>query len=113
MDTIVSWSQRLPLTLLFTVSAVFVGVGDYLAKKWSLVPGWSFCAGALACYFFSSLFYLLTLTRKGLVVSCVIWSISSIVAFLFVGLIIFHETLSGMQLIGVILGTISLILLSL
>jgi multidrug transporter EmrE-like cation transporter len=113
MDTIVSWSQRLPLILLFTVSAFFVGVGDYLAKKWSLEPGWSFCAGALACYFFSSLFYLLTLTRKGLVVSCVIWSISSIVAFLFVGLVIFHETLSGMQLIGVILGTISLILLSL
>jgi multidrug transporter EmrE-like cation transporter len=113
MDTIVSWSQRLPLIFLFTVSAVFVGVGDYLAKKWSLMPGWSFCTGALTCYFISSFFYLLTLTRKGLVVSCVIWSISSIVAFLFVGLIIFHESLSGMQLIGVILGTISLILLSL
>ena len=113
MDTLVSFSQKIPLILLFTVSALFVGVGDYLAKKWSLVPGWNFCAGALVCYFISSFFYLLTLTRKGLVVSCVIWSISSIVAFLFVGLVIFHETLSGMQLIGVILGTISLILLSL
>jgi len=112
MDTLVSCSQKIPLILLFTFSALFVGVGDYLAKKWSLVPGWNFCAGALACYFISSFFYLLTLTRKGLVVSCVIWSISSIVAFLFVGLFIFHETLSGMQLVGVTLGVISLIMLS-
>jgi len=113
MELIVSWSQRVPLVLLFSLSAVFVGMGDYLAKKWSLVPGWSFCVGALVCYFMSSFFYLLTLTRKGLVVSCVIWSLSSIIAFLFVGLVIFHETLSGMQLIGIILGTISLIILSL
>jgi multidrug transporter EmrE-like cation transporter len=113
MDTVVSWLQRLPLILLFTVSAVSVGLGDYLAKKWSLEPRWGLFAGALACYLTSSFFYLQTLTRKSLVVSCVIWSIASIVAFLFVGLVIFHETLSGVQLIGVILGTISLILLSL
>jgi multidrug transporter EmrE-like cation transporter len=112
MDTLVTCSQKIPLILLFTVSALFVGGGDYLAKKWSLSPGWSNCVGALTCYGVSSFFYLLTVSRKGLVVSCVIWSISSIIAFLFVGLVIFHETLSGMQLIGVILGTISLVLLS-
>jgi multidrug transporter EmrE-like cation transporter len=113
METIISWAQRTPLIVLFTVSAVSVGVGDYLAKKWSLEPGYGLFAGALACYFSSSFFYMQTLTRKGLVVSCLIWSISSIVAFLFVGIVLFNETLSGMQLIGVILGTISLILLSL
>jgi drug/metabolite transporter (DMT)-like permease len=112
MDTLVSWSQKIPLILLFAVSALFVGTGDYLAKKWSLEPGWASISGALGCYFFSSFFYLLTLTRKGLVVSCVIWSIASIIAFLFVGLVVFHETLSGAQLIGVVLGTISLLILS-
>jgi len=29
-----------------------------------------------------------------------------------VGLVVFHETLSGSQLVGVILGTISLLMLS-
>ena len=112
MDTLVSWSHKIPLILLFAVSAFFVGGGDYLAKKWSLEPGWGSCAGALGCYFVSSFFYLMTLTRKGLVVSCVIWSIASIIAFLFVGLIVFHEPLSGVQLTGVILGIISLLVLS-
>ena len=112
MDTLVSWSQKIPLLLLFAVSALCVGAGDYLAKKWSLEPGWGSCAGALTCYFSSSFFYLLTLTRKGLVVSCVIWSTASIIAFLFVGLVVFHETLSGVQVIGVVLGVISLLMLS-
>ena len=112
MDALVSWSQKIPLILLFAVSAISVGAGDYLAKKWSLEPGWSSFVGALVFYFFSSFFYLQTVARKGLVVSCVIWSIASIFAFMFVGLALFHETLSGIQLIGVILGTISLLLLS-
>lgn len=112
MDILVSWAQKMPLLLLFAVSALAVGAGDYLAKKWSLEPGWGSFSGALACYLASSFFYLQTLTRKGLVVSCVIWSIASIFAFLFVGIILFHETLSGVQLIGVVLGTITLLLLS-
>jgi drug/metabolite transporter (DMT)-like permease len=112
MDLLLSWSQKIPLILLFTVSALSVGAGDYLAKKWSLEPGWGSFAGALACYLSSSFFYLQTLTRKGLVVSSIIWSITSIIAFLFVGLVVFHETLSGVQIIGVFLGTISLLMLS-
>ncbi len=112
METLVSWSLKIPLSLLFAVSALFVGGGDYLAKRWSLHPGWGSSAGALACYVASSFFYLLTLTRKGLVVSCVIWSIASIIAFLFVGLVIYHETLSPIQTAGVVLGIISLLLLN-
>jgi len=112
LETLLSWSQKIPLLLLFAVSAIFVGIGDYLAKKWSIETQWGSFAGALVCYFVSSFFYLQTLLRKGLVVSCVIWSIASIIAFLFVGLVIFHETLSGVQLIGVILGIISLLMLS-
>jgi multidrug transporter EmrE-like cation transporter len=112
MDRFVAWSNKIPLILLFSVSALFVGFGDYLAKRWSLEPAWSTFGGALFCYFASSFFYLQTLTRKGLVVSCVIWSIASIIAFLFVGLVIFHETLTGTQLVGVILGIASLLLLS-
>jgi len=100
------------LIILFTISAVAVGTGDFLAKKWSLAPGWATFSGALFCYFASSFFYLQTLPRKGLVVSCVIWSLASIIAFLFVGLVIFHERLTGVQLLGVVLGTMSLLLLS-
>jgi multidrug transporter EmrE-like cation transporter len=112
MDTFFAWSQKVPLIMLFAVSAVSVGAGDYLAKKWSLEPGWNSFAGALVCYLSSSFFYLQTLTRKGLVVSSVIWSIASIIAFLFVGLVIFHEKLTVLQLIGVSLGIISLLMLS-
>jgi multidrug transporter EmrE-like cation transporter len=112
MDAFFAWSQKIPLIMLFAVSAVSVGAGDYLAKKWSLEPGWSSFTGALICYLSSSFFYLQTLTRKGLVVSSVIWSIASIIAFLFVGLWVFHEKLSDVQLIGVSLGIISLLILS-
>jgi hypothetical protein len=40
METIVIWFKKLPLILLFAISAISVGMGDYLAKKWSLEPGW-------------------------------------------------------------------------
>lgn len=113
MNTFLVWSNKIPLILLFTVSAFCVGAGDYLAKKWSLEPGWGSFSGAMFCYFSSSFLYIQTLTRKGLVVSCVIWSIASIIAFLFVGIAVFHETLSGVQITGVILGIISLLILSL
>ncbi len=112
MESLVSWSLKIPLFLLFAVSALFVGIGDYLAKKWSIDHGWGSSAGSLVCYFSSSFFYLLTLTRKGLVVSCVIWSIASIIAFLFVGLVIYNETLSPLQTVGVVLGIVSLLLLN-
>jgi len=106
------WSEKIPLALLFGISALFVGAGDYLAKRWSLEPGWGLLFATLGCYLSSSFFYLQTLLRKGLVVSSIIWSIASIVAFLFVGLVVFHETLSNVQLAGVITGIISVLLLS-
>lgn len=112
MNAFLAWSNKIPLILLFSVSAVCVGAGDYLAKKWSIEPGWGSFCGALFCYFSSSFLYIQTLTRKGLVVSCVIWSIASIIAFLFVGVVMFHETLSVVQITGVVLGIISLLILS-
>ncbi len=107
------WSEKIPLSLLFCISALFVGTGDYLAKKWSLAPSWGLLTSALGCYLVSSFFYLQTLLRKGLVISSLIWSIASIIAFLFVGLVVFRETLSTVQLLGVVAGIISVLLLSL
>jgi len=62
---------------------------------------------------FSGFFFIPTLLREGLVVTSVIWSILSIIGFLAVGILIFKETLTILQIVGVIFGILALIILKL
>ena len=96
--------------LLFSASAVVAG--DYFAKLWSTNQRTVFLLAAFLGYFLSSVFYIPTLLREGLVVTSVIWSLLSIIGFLFVGLVIFREQLTTLQIIGVIFGIIALAILS-
>lgn len=57
-------------------------------------------------------FYIPTLLSKGLVLTSIIWSLLSIIGFLLIGLVVFKEILTSMQIIGVSLGIIALIILA-
>jgi multidrug transporter EmrE-like cation transporter len=99
---------------LILMAAVSVIVGDYAAKAWSFSHGqreW-YLLLAFAGYFFSGFFYVPSLLREGLIITSVLWVLLSAVRFLVIGIVIFKETLSLTQTVGVILGIISVLLLT-
>jgi multidrug transporter EmrE-like cation transporter len=103
---------KLPIWLLLALSAAGVVSGDYFAKSWSLNQrGWVYGL-AIAGYAVSALFYIPTLLREGLVITSVIWVVLSTIGFLVVGILIFHETLTPLQWVGVGLGIASLLILT-
>jgi len=98
--------------LLLFVSGIFVVLGDYFAKLWSVKQNlWIFIFSMIA-YTLSSLLFIPVLLRGDLIITALIWSLVNIIGFTFVGLYIFKEELSVMQMIGVALGIIAMILLT-
>ena len=113
MDWLLNVFSKIPVWALLCFAAISVVAGDIFAKYWSANAKSVFYFAALIAYAFSGFFYIPTLLREGLVVTSVIWSILSIVGFLFVGIILFKETLTPLQIAGVVLGVIALIILTL
>lgn len=113
MQILLNFVHQMPVALMLILSATSVVLGDLFAKFWSInQKGWFFGI-ALVGYFLSGLFYIPTLLKKGLVLTSVIWSLLSIIGFLFIGLVLFKESLMPVQIVGITLGVIALILLSL
>ncbi len=112
MQAIIDNLSKIPWQILLVLSAAGVALGDYYGKYWSLNQKSSFYAVAVFGYFLSGFFYLPTLLKKGLVLTSLIWSILSITFFLFIGLVIFKETLTTTQIVGVVFGVIALVILS-
>jgi multidrug transporter EmrE-like cation transporter len=103
---------KLPVFSLLLLSALGVISGDYFAKYWSVEQrGWMY-ALAIVGYALSAVFYIPTLLREGLVVTSVVWVVLSTIGFLVVGILIFHETLTPLQWVGVGLGIASLLILT-
>ena len=98
------------LSILFAASSAVLG--DYFGKLWSMNHRLSYYYLALLGYFFSGFFYLPTLLKKGLVITSVLWSVLAIIGFLLIGLFLFKEYLTARQILGVVLGVFSLLLLS-
>jgi multidrug transporter EmrE-like cation transporter len=112
MQIYIDLMSKIPVGALLLMSATGVILGDYFAKYWSQDPRPLWFVLTFVAYFFSPFFYVPTLLREGLVVTSVVWSILNIIGYLFIGLVIFRETLSGMQIIGVILGVMAFVMLS-
>ncbi len=112
MNFLVTALQKLPVIGLLLLGAACVALGDYFGKSWSLDQRTSLYILSLATYALSAVFYLPTLLKESLVITTVIWSILIILVSIFIGLVLFKETLSPVRTIGVILGLVSLVILN-
>ncbi len=113
MDLFTEILPGLPMYVLIALSACGVIFGDYSAKTWSIGREPLWLIFAFLGYFFSAFFYIPSLLKEGLVVTSLLWDLLSIIGFLFIGIVIFRETLSTLQVVGAVLGTIALVMLSL
>lgn len=113
MQTFLSLASKIPVLVLLGIGVAFVVAGDVFAKLWSFHPDKSLLFWiTVVAYGLSSFFYIPTLLREGLVITSILWSLLGFVGFLVVGLIFFKEHLTLIQTIGVGLGIVSLVILS-
>ena len=103
---------KVPVMGLILLAASSVIVGDFSAKLWSINSKKEYLFLSFVGYFFSAFFYIPTLLRQGLIVSSIMWGLISTIGFVVIGLLIFKETLSFFQIIAVVLGVISLLILT-
>jgi multidrug transporter EmrE-like cation transporter len=113
MKTFIEFFNKIPVGVLLALSASSVIAGDYFSKYWSIHQRPLFYVLAMLGYLFSGIFYIPTLLREGLIITAIIWAIASTAGFIILGVFVFQESLSSVQIVGIILGTASLILLSL
>jgi len=104
--------SRIPVMGLILLATTSVIIGDYSAKAWATSHNNLYLGLVFLGYFFSAFFYLPTLLREGLIITSVLWGLFSTIGFLFIGFIIFKETLSPLQLTAVFLGVVSILMLT-
>jgi drug/metabolite transporter (DMT)-like permease len=112
MEKIFEFSLLIPPSVLVMVSALLMIVGDYYAKKWSLKQKMIFFLFLLFFTLVSSGFYIASLLQAGLVVTSMLYTVIAMSGHIIMGTLIFKERLTRRQIIGVILGCISIISLS-
>lgn len=88
------------------------GLADIIAKEFQLHSGWMRFAGAILAYIVANVFWLISLREgAGLTKGAIIFSVGSAVLAIVIGLILYKEPVTKLQLLGVLLGFISIILL--
>ena len=112
MNFLVIYLQKLPPLLLVSIAALSVIIGDLFAKYWSLNTKNIFYVLAVLFYIGSAIFYIPSLLTKGLVITSVLWTLISTVGLLLVGIFIFKEHISSLEVVGLFFGIISLMILS-
>lgn len=95
------------------LSVAFFGIGEYLSKKFAISPSINLILCIVPMYALGSLAWLPAIHR-GKILSTVgtMWNLLSMVITLIVGLIIFKETLTTTQFIGLAFAFIAIILMS-
>ncbi len=94
-------------------SAVFYGIGEYFSKKWGIAPSLLLTMCVVMAYAACALCWLPVLLHKNsIALMGSMWLLFAMISTITVGVIIFHETLSSYQIVGVILAVAALVLLS-
>lgn len=112
MNLYISLLGKISVIGLIILASLSVTIGDFAAKSWSVNQKGSYLLLAFIGYFFSGFFYIPSLLREGLIVTSVLWGLINTIGFIVIGLVIFKESLSPIQVVAVILGIISIFILT-
>lgn len=96
------------------ISAAWFTAGEYLSKRWGMHPSFGFAVVVVLTYAIGTFAWLPALLHKNqLALMGMLWAILATVATISVGVLIFRETLTVLQWVGVGLALVALTLLSL
>jgi drug/metabolite transporter (DMT)-like permease len=91
---------------------IFEIIADIFAKEYSVHGTWIRWAPAIGAYVIANVFWLMAIRNgSGLARGAVIFSVSSAVIAVAIGLLVYKEQMGKAQILGVLFGIISLILI--
>ena len=97
-----------PISLLI----FFELVADIFAKEWSVQSGYILATGALVSYVIANSFWLFALKNgSGLARGAVIFSVASAIVAIILGVFLFKENVTKVQMTGMILGLVAITLI--
>ena len=100
------WLFLLGLVIIFEIAA------DILSKEWSLNPRFYFLIGGISFYLLANIAWLFSLRYgSGLARGVSIFSVACAVLAIVIGVVFYKEEISRLQLVGMVLGVFSLILI--
>lgn len=102
----------LPLVLLFVGGSILT-IGDVIMKKWVINNSNLLLASGLAIYLIGLIFLVYSFKYKNIAVASTIFVIFNIITLSVVSWFYFKETLSPLQLIGIVMGIGAIIFLEL
>lgn len=92
---------------------VFEAIADILAKQWQISAGWWRFAIAILGYVVANVFWLIALRYgAGLTKGAIIFSVGSAMLAIIIGLFMYKEHLTSLQVIGIVLGVFALVFLT-
>jgi len=98
------------LLLVVTVSILEV-VGDILFKEWTIRTDKIFLIAGIIAYLAATTFWAFSLKFQNLSKAVVIFGILTIIIGVLVGVFLYKEELSTLNIIGIFLGLVSIVLL--
>lgn len=99
--------------ILLAIGGIILTLGDIFMKKWVSTKSYVFYFIGLAIYLVGLNFLAQSFKFKNIAVASVIFVIFNVVTLSIVSWFYFKETLSTMQIIGIILGITAIIFLEL
>jgi drug/metabolite transporter (DMT)-like permease len=91
---------------------VFEVIADIFSKEYSLKGHWYLWAGALLGYVVANIFWLWGIkSGSELARGAIIFSVGSAIGAVILGVVFYHESVTKIQIIGMILGALSLALI--
>ncbi len=92
---------------------LFEACADILAKEWSLNSNWVRFVAAIGAYVVANIFWLIALKYGvGLTKGAIIFSVGSALFAIIIGLILYKEPVTRLEIIGIVLGVFSLVFLT-
>src|SRR3989344_6283722 len=89
---------------------IFEATADIVSKEWTLRGKLLWGLGALALYVVANSFWLFALKDgAGLARGAAIFSVASAILAVFIGILMYKETVTTLEWIGIALGVISLV----
>lgn len=111
MQTLVSF---VPVWVWLILSALLFASGEYFSKKFALSPSATFVILTLLSYAGSSLLWLPAILKTNqLALTGILWLLLAMIATVGMGVFMFGEPLLWYHWIGVIFGSLAIILLAL
>ena len=103
-----------PVFLILITTVTFAEIfADFLFKKWVIGSNKWFLIIGICAYLISTIFWAFSLRYESLSKAISIFTILSLIVVVLMGVYVFNEHLSITNVIGIVLGIVSIILVSL